>query len=177
MKDITRSSDPVQAGSRYDLKQERSLSRRIIILLIVASVLLIGQNLYNLSNLRQVDQSIVTVKNTAGNLEELAREITTPIADIRMLSMEAVLSPNQARIEETNQRLDRRIVELESRLAKWQVRLESGDIDMPGRSEFHAIQSAWDRYREAVRKTSYYIGQGVRVAAFISVVQEERTHY
>ena len=64
-------------------------------------MLLIGQSLYNLSNLKQVDQSIVTVHNTAGSLEELAREIATPVADIRMLSMETVLAPNQARVEET----------------------------------------------------------------------------
>ena len=115
MKGVSSRSGGVQADSQYDLRQERALSRRIVALLIVASLLLIGQSLYNLFNLRQVDQSIVTVKNTAGNLEELAREITTPIADIRMLSMEAVLSPNQARIEETNQRLDRRIVELEQK--------------------------------------------------------------
>ena len=167
----------IQSGNEYDLKQERSLSRRIVVLLVIASLLLIGQSLVNLYDLQQVDQSIEMVHDTADKLEELAREIATPIADIRMLSMEAVLSPNQARVEETIQRLDRSIAELESRLARWQVQLESSDINMPGRSEFHAIQSAWERYREAVKKTSYYIGQGVRVAAFISVAQEEHTHY
>ena len=177
MKGVNGHSERIQSGHEYDLKHERSLSRRIVVLLIVASLLLIGQSLYNLFNLRQVDQSIVTVHNTADNLEELAREIATPIADIRMLSMEAVLSPNQARVEETGQRLARRSEELESRLAKWQERLESGDVDMPGHSEFHAILSAWDSYREAVAKTSYYIGEGVRVAAFISVAQEEKIHY
>ncbi len=177
MKGGTSQSDKIPSGYEYDLKQERSLSRRIAVLLIVASLLLIGQSLYNLFNLQQVDQSIVTVHSTAGNLEELAREIATPIADIRMLSMEAVLSPNQSRVEETSQRLDQRIEELESRLAQWQERLDSGDTDMPGRSEFHTIQSAWERYREAVTKTGYYIGEGVRVAAFISVAQEEKIHY
>jgi len=177
MKDITRSSDPIQAGSRYDLKQERSLSRRIIILLIVASLLLIGQNLYNLSNLRQVDQSIVTVHNTAGRLEELAREIATPIADIRMLSMETVLAPNQARIKETRQHLDQRIEALESRLAEWRRRLANGDTDTPVLSEFEAIQSTWKRYREALSKTGDYIGRGIRVAAFISVTQQEKVRY
>ena len=177
MKDITSRSDPVQAGPRYDLKQERSLSRRIIVLLIVASLLLIGQNLYNLSNLRQVDQSIVTVHHTAGRLEELAREIATPIADIRMLSMETVLAPNQARIKETRQHLDQRIEALESRLAEWQRRLANGDTDMPVLSEFEAIQSAWKRYRQAISKTGDYIGRGIRVAAFISVTQQEKVHF
>ena len=177
MKDVTNASDRFLAESRYDLKQERSLSRRIIVLLIAASLLLIGQSLYNLSNLRQVDLSIITVQNTADNLEQLAREIATPIADIRMLSMEAVLAPNQERVEETKQRLDQRVGELESRLTQWQRRIDRGGADMPGQGEFHAIQEAWKRYRQAVSKTGYYIEQGIRVAAFISVTQQEKSRY
>jgi signal transduction histidine kinase/CheY-like chemotaxis protein len=177
MKDVTSGSNRIPAESRHDLKQERSLSRRIIVLLIVASLLLIGQSLYNLSNLRQVDHSIITVQNTADSLEELAREIATPIADIRMLSMEAVLAPNQERVEETKQRLEQRVKELESRLTQWQRRLDRGGAGMPGQDEFHAIQEAWKRYREAVSKTGYYIEQGIRVAAFISVTQQEKARY
>jgi signal transduction histidine kinase/DNA-binding response OmpR family regulator len=170
--------DTNQAAKQEDgLKQERSLSRRIIVLLIIASLLLIGQSLYNLFNLQQVDQSIVTVHNTAGSLEKLAREITTPVADIRMLSMETVLAPNQGRVEETRQRLEQRIEELEARLAEWQTRLDRGAAGKPGRNEFHAIQSAWKDYREAVVKTGYYIGQGIRVAAFISVTRQEKDSY
>ena len=170
--------DTNQAATQGDgLKRERSLSRRIIFLLIIASLLLIGQSLYNLFNLQQVDQSIVTVHNTAGSLEKLAREITTPVADIRMLSMETVLAPNQGRVEETRQRLEQRIEELEVRLAEWQAHLDRGEAGKSGRNEFHAIQSAWKDYREAVVKTGYYIGQGVRVAAFISVTQQEKDRY
>jgi signal transduction histidine kinase/DNA-binding response OmpR family regulator len=177
MKGMTSRSQRIQSESQYDLKQERSLSRRIVALLIVASLLLIGQSLYNLFNLQQVDQSIVTVHHTAGNLEELAREIATPIADIRMLSMETVLAPNQALVEETKQRLAQRIEELDSRLRQWQERLDSGGADMPGRNEFHTIQAAWKNYRKAQFKTGYYIQQGVRVASFISVTQQEKARY
>ena len=177
MRDITGIPDRIQTDSQYELKQERSLSRRIIVLLIVASLLLIGQSLYNLFNLKQVDKSIITVHNTAGRLEELAREIATPIADIRMLSMETVLAPNQSRVEETKRRLDQRIDELESRLGAWQGRLDKGGADMPGRLEFDGIQTAWKRYREALAKTGYYIGEGVRVASFISVTQQEKARY
>jgi signal transduction histidine kinase/DNA-binding response OmpR family regulator len=160
-----------------EMKRERTLSRGIIVLLIIASVLLIGQSLYNLSNIRLVDQSIVTVNTTAGNLEELAREIATPIADIRMLSMETVLAPNQAIVEATELRLNQRIDELEARLALWQKRLDSGGAEMAGRDEFQAIQIAWQEYREALSRTSYYIDDGVRVAAFISVTQQEKLRY
>ena len=48
---------------------------------------------------------------------------------------------------------------------------------MPGRNEFHAIQAAWKNYRKAQFKTGYYIQQGVRVASFISVTQQEKASY
>ena len=170
-------TDNSQAGTQYELKQERAVSRRIIVLLIIASLLLIGQSLYNLSNLKQVDQSIDTVNSTADSLEKLAREIATPIADIRMLSMEGVLAPNQARAEETELRLEQQVKAVEARLAEWQRRLEGSGTGTVGLNEFYAIQASWEQYREAVTKTAYYMGQRIRVAAFISVTQQEKAQY
>ena len=163
--------------SQYDLKQERSLSRRIVILLIVASLLLIGQSLFNLSNLNHVDQSIDTMRNTASSLEELAREIATPVADIRMLSMETVLAPNQTLMEATKRRLDLRVEDVAMRLENWHRRLYAHDDGVSGREEFEAIRTAWERFRESLSRTSHYIGQGIRVAAFISVTQQEKIHF
>jgi signal transduction histidine kinase/CheY-like chemotaxis protein len=170
-------TDNSQAGTQYELKQERAVSRRIIVLLIIASLLLIGQSLYNLSNLKQVDQSIDTVYSTADSLEKLAREIATPIADIRMLSMEGVLAPNQARAEEIELRLEQQVKAVAARLAEWQRRLEGSGTGTVGLNEFYAIQASWEQYREAVTKTAYYMGQRIRVAAFISVTQQEKARY
>lgn len=177
MKNDTNNAEVVSLALEKDLKRERSMSQRIIGLLIVASILLISQSLYNLSNMKLVDQSIITMHNTAGSLEELAREITKPIADIRMLSMEMVLSPNKILIKETEQRLDQRIKELESHLAEWGLYFNDEEDKALGKFEFNAIQSSWDSYRAALSKTRYYINEGVRVAAFISVTQQEKTHY
>ena len=166
-----------QDKARADLRQERSLSRRIGMLVAIASLLLIGQSIYNLSNLEHVDESIDAVHVTAGDLEALARDIARAIAGIHILSMESVLSPNQERIEATIRQLDQEIDALDKRLQDWQLRLDSrGDVASDGR-EFLAVLSAWGKYREALTKTSYYIQQGIRVAAFISVTQEEKLHF
>ncbi len=164
-------------GDQGGVRRERSLSRRIIILLLIASALMIGQSLHNLLNLNDVGRSIVTMRDSADRLDELAREIATPIADIRMLSMESVLAPNETLVAQTTQRLDERIRELELRLAEIQERFDQGGADKPGYSEFAAIRSAWERYREAQAKTRYYIGQGIRVASFISVTEQEKVEY
>jgi signal transduction histidine kinase/CheY-like chemotaxis protein len=167
----------VHDKARTDLNQERSLSRRIGFLVAIASLLLIGQSIYNLSNLQYVEESIDAVHNTAGELDELAREIVKAISGIHILSMETVLSPNQTRLEATTRRLDEQINFLESRLVDWQIRHASRDTSAPGQREFKAIQVAWQNYRQSVEKTTDYIGQGVRVAAFISVTQEEKKKF
>ena len=167
------------AGERQGvgLRRERALSRGIIGLLVIASILLIGQSLYNLSNLQRVDDSITTVHGAASSLEELSREVTTPIADIRMLSMEAVLAPNRAMAEQIRQRLDERIKAMEFDLQDWHKRVASGYIDASNTERFFAIESAWHNYYEALSKTRIYLEEGVRVAAFISVTQQEKTQY
>jgi hypothetical protein len=172
--------DPLLAAqdkARDDLHQERSLSRRIGFLVAIASLLLIGQSIYNLSNLEHVDESIDAVQVTAGDLEELARDIARTIAGIQILSMESVLSPNQARIESTIRQLDQEIAALGTRLQDWQLRLDARGEVASDSGEFLAVLSAWENYRKALTKTSYYIQQGIRVAAFISVTQEEKLHF
>ena len=145
------------------VRREQALSRRIVILLLVASALMIGQSLYNLRNLQQVDTSIVTVRGSADNLGELARDVATPIADIRMLSMQSVLAPNDALVAEANQALDRRVRDLEARLSDIQGRLGQGSQDDSGHREIAAIRAAWESYREAQAKTRYYIEQGIDI--------------
>ena len=93
-----------------------------------------------------------------------------------MLSREMVLAPNQMLTEEPQQHLER-IADLESRLSEWHNRLDNGGSGMPGQSEFNAIESAWQTYRAVLLKTRYYIAEGIRVAAFISVIRQEKEHY
>ncbi|MBF0289905.1 MAG: response regulator [SAR324 cluster bacterium] len=158
-------------------KNERTISHRIIALLIIASLLLIGQSLFNLFKLDQVDHSLSTVHQTASDLEKLAREISTPIAEIRMLSMELVLSPNQKDISIKGDQLDEQINGFESLLVNWRHRLSESFYDQTTRVEFQAIESEWQTYLQALTKTRYYMEQGIRVAAFISVTQQEKEHF
>ena len=163
--------------SRLELKHERSLSRGIVVLLLVASALLIGQSLYNLSNLQRIEKSISTMHRSASMLEVLAREIATPLADIRILSMEAVLSPNKALAEDTGKRLQELIDELEFRRLDWHKRIQAGDVSANAAQQFYAIEEAWRSYHSALAKTRLYLQQGVRVAAFINVTRQEKQQY
>jgi len=164
-------------GSSLELKHERALSRGIVVLLLVASALLIGQSLYNLSNLQRVETSISTMHRSASILEVLAREIATPLADIRILSMEAVLAPNKALAEGTQKRLQVLIDELELHRLDWHKRIQSGAVNANAAQQFYAIEDAWRSYHSALAKTRLYLQQGVRVAAFINVTRQEKQQY
>jgi signal transduction histidine kinase/CheY-like chemotaxis protein len=88
-----------------------------------------------------------------------------------------VLAPNQALVEKASERLAQRILELKIHLAQWQERIDSDGQEAPGYREFADIQEAWSRYEEALSTTAYYIDEGVRVAAFISVDEQEKTSF
>jgi len=164
-------------ASRLELKHERRLSRGIAALLLVASVLLIGQSLYNLSNLDRVENSISTMHRSAAILEVLATEIATPLADIRILSMEAVIAPNKDLAEDTQRRLQVLIDELELRRLDWHKRIQAGDVNEYAAQQFYDIEDAWRSYNAALTITRLYLQQGVRVAAFINVTRQEKQHY
>jgi signal transduction histidine kinase/DNA-binding response OmpR family regulator len=156
-------------------RHERSLSRRIFILLIVASVLLIGQSVYNVSNLKRVDNSIDTIHFTGNRLEIFVREIITPLADIRMLSMEMVLAPNKLLAGKISLQLDARIENLELALTDGYKIADEANVAWA--DEIEALIVSWKIYRKSLLETRQYVIDGVRVAAFISVSEQEKASY
>jgi signal transduction histidine kinase/CheY-like chemotaxis protein/HPt (histidine-containing phosphotransfer) domain-containing protein len=155
------------------LLRERSFAKRIIILLIFASSLLIGQSVYNLSNMKKVEKSIVTVHHTAERLANLASEVSKPIAEIRNRSMQLVMSPDQKLLLENSQHMSAQIHSLEKRMSQ----LGESIQEDTGKADFAAIQKKWLAYKEATDKTNYYTQKGIRVAAFISVTRQEKDCY
>ncbi|MEG3639182.1 response regulator [Magnetococcus sp. PR-3] len=174
---LTGKTPSTTASQVQAMGAERRLSRRIMILLIFASIILIGRSLYNLSNLERIDQSIQTMNQATGYLDKMGREISAPIADIHILSMELVLAPNKSMVEQVEIKLDQHIQLLEERLLVWKQRLEGNPNKREEWGLFQQIHQAWVAYREAVSKTRHYINKGVRVAAFISVSQLEKERY
>ncbi|GAA5316846.1 MAG: hypothetical protein AseanaTS_20500 [Candidatus Pelagadaptatus aseana] len=169
----TESVKDVQKGA----ERERALSRWIIILLLLASTVMIAQGVYNLSNLKKVDASIGSVYQTARKLDSLASDIAKPIADIRLLSKQLVLSPDEAMARETEAELEKAINAVASSLEKLQDK--NGSINGIGQKqvEFEQIIQAWDEYLAALAVTKKYQQEGIRVAAFLSVTKQEKVVY
>ena len=165
-------------GTRSGQKWERSLSLRITVLLVVATFLLIGQSLYNLSSIEDVDESIDIVNKAALDLDNLSRNLKTPIADIRIFSMEMVSAPNRERLDETKTRFDITVALVEKNLEDWKNSSKtSSATSQEGHEAFIAVVNSWEDYKAAVQKTYFYIDKGVRVAAFISVTGQEKESF
>jgi len=154
------------AKNIHGLNKEKKLSRNIIFLILAALAILIIQSLYNLSNLNKVDDSIITMHNNANNLNVLANKISTPISQIRILSMQMVLSPNKKLIEQVTKERNEKIQALESELKLLEPNTQS-----------QKILESWRNYKKSLLGTSYYINKGIRVASFINVTQEETKSY
>jgi signal transduction histidine kinase len=91
--------------------------------------------------------------------------------------METVLAPNENIAGEIQERLQKRIDRLQSDLEDWHQRIDKGEFNADDARQFLVIESAWKNYREALSKTAYYMERGIRVAAFISVTQQEKEQY
>ncbi len=159
------------------IKREKKLSRWIIILLLFASTVMVVQGYYNLSNLRKVDASIDTVYQTAHRLDALARDITKPVADIRILSKQLVLSPNKLIAKETKATLTQTIDKVKVKLSELNEIIRDNDQFQNYQSELKQILQAWQDYLGAVDTTLKYQESGVRVAAFLSVSKQEKAPY
>ncbi|MBY0573076.1 MAG: response regulator, partial [Undibacterium sp.] len=102
-----------------------------------------------------------------------ARDISKPIAEIRSLSMQLVMSPNKDILKENQDKLDAQVNSLEKRMLELKNDLAGG----AGEDHFAQILADWKGYKDAANKTRYYTEQGIRVAAFISVTQQEKVKY
>jgi len=155
----------------------RTLTRWIIVLLVFAVLVLIGQSILNLGNLDEVDESIESMHRAAEQLEELAREISTPMADIRQLSMEMAIAPNDRLSRQAEARIEEKSKLLERRFDDWRRKLDADQASPEELEMFSLIQSAWADYDDALSKTRYYIKQKIRVAAFISLTHQEQEEF
>lgn len=163
--------------TQKSVARERRLSRWIIILLLFASTVMIAQGLYNLSNLKKVDASIDEVYQTANRLDALARDITKPIADIRILSQQLVLSPNQAIALATEQELNITIDQVESRFEELRGIVQDIAYFKRYQNNIDELINSWKQYLITLETTKSYQKDGIRVAAFLSVTQQEKVAY
>ena len=72
------------------------LSKRILALFILTTLILILQGIYNIYSLDGVNKSIIQVYYSVDQVSTTSTRISLPISEIRQLSMSLVMAPNKA---------------------------------------------------------------------------------
>ncbi len=147
--------------------QDEGIIKKILVLFIIIFMILIVQSINTLSSQKSVNKSITSAHQAAVELERLIREISAPISNIRVLSMELVLAPDKKTVNILNKKLDENIPSIDKEVSSWEFDAK----------EFVNIKTAWLEYKKALNQTRNYVNQSIRVAAFISVTQQEKASY
>ncbi len=151
--------------------KEKKLPIRILTLFIIILTLIILQSINNITSLNSVNRSIITVNQSNIELEKLSREMSTPISNIRILSMELVLAPNRLMIQEIKDNIENRIKYVDQNISTTELNL------LDSSTEFQNIKTAWTNYINSQNKTMVYVNQSIRIAAFMSVTGQEKIAY
>jgi len=152
---------------------DKVLSKRILALFILTSLILILQGIYNIYSLDGVNKSITQVYDSVDQVSTTSTGISLPISEIRQLSMSLVMAPNKTLREE----LKSRVIELKNKTAQTINENHITFSDPQSRELFIDIKTAWTNYANAVNVTLAYVKKEVRIAEFISVTVYEKKAY
>lgn len=149
--------------------KKKTLSYKILMAFIFIAIILILQSLFSLFSLNLANKSLITVHNSNVKVESFAREITMPLSNIRMLSMELVLAPNKQMVNTINNNIDLKVKKFDDTIF---------NLNNNGqKSHFNNIALAWHKYKKSLNKTRAFALQSTRIAAFINVTKEEKLLY
>jgi signal transduction histidine kinase len=152
---------------------DSALSKRILVLFIVTTVVLILQGIYNIYSLDGVNKSITQVYDSVDEVSSTSKGISLPISELRQLSMSLVMAPSK----ELREELKTQVIELIDQIDQT---ITNNTITFAGPREkelFDDIRTVWLNYASAVKVTLGYVKKEVRIAGFISVTVYEKKAY
>ena len=149
--------------------KENTLSYKILMAFIFIAVILILQSLFSLFSLNLANKSLITVQNSNVKVDSFAREIIMPLSNIRMLSMELVLAPNNQMVNTINNDIELQVKKFEKTIFNLNNNSQ--------KSHSNNISLAWHKYKKSLNKTRAFALKSTRIAAFISVTREEKLLY
>lgn len=149
------------------------LLRTVFIIMFVVITVLMAKSYFNLRNLSEVERSITTMQESATRLERVAREIAVPIGDLRIASIQSVTAPNKQSVLVSQKQIGQYQSLVDSRIQALLEQTDKGSATDRAEGLLHA----WNQYKDSLAKTQFYVDEGIRVAAFISVTQQEGDSY
>ena len=139
----------------------------------VSVVAFVGLGIYGISNTTSTFQWVENVFDTAEDFRLGSQKITSPLSELRQLSLSIVLAPNPKLQEKLNQQQQALTQKLDNDLKEWRIDPQREQEALA----FEALLTEWDRYREIKDITVRKALDRYREEAFMNATGAEQEQF
>jgi signal transduction histidine kinase/DNA-binding response OmpR family regulator/HPt (histidine-containing phosphotransfer) domain-containing protein len=151
----------------------RGVRFKLLLLVGVAVAAFVGLGIYSIVNTRLTDDWVNKVYETAEDFRRGSEEITTPLGEVRQLSLSLVLEPNK----ELRKALEIRQMELTAKLDETLRDWPVGSGDNAEGKAFEGLRDEWKHYKEIKEVTVTKALERFREEAFINATIAEQQQF
>lgn len=151
-----------------------SLSKKILILFIATTSVLIMQGMYNIYSINDVNDSIRQVHESVDQVNHNNTELSYPISELRQLTMALVMAPDNNSKHEITKLIDKDI-----RMIDHTLNTDVKHFELTERTAQLAsnIHNSWTQYRQSVLQTVKYSQDNIRIAEFMHITTDGKEKY
>tara|TARA_Y100001960_G_scaffold252305_1_gene269393 strand:+ start:5318 stop:6823 length:1506 start_codon:yes stop_codon:yes gene_type:complete len=153
---------------------EDSLSKKILVLFITTTSVLILQGLYNTYNINDVNHSIRQVHDSVFLVNQNNKEISYPVSELRQLTMFLVMAPDLQAKQEIIVLINKDIELIDKGI---QREIDNSNFDPTIAGLSNQIKESWLDYRHSVLQTLRYSENGIRIAEFMHITTDAKETY
>jgi signal transduction histidine kinase/DNA-binding response OmpR family regulator len=152
---------------------QRRVLFKLLWLVGISVVTFVGMGVYGVSNTSSTFTWVRDVYRTAEDFQDGSRKITSPLNELRQLSLSIVLAPNAKLQEEFNKKQAALTAQLDETLSAWDV--DGGDASE--RQAFQKLREEWEQYKQLKDATIARALERSREEAFINATGAEREQF
>ena len=151
----------------------RGVLRKLLWLVGIAVIAFVGMGIYGISNTNSTFNWVKNVYETAEDFRVGSQKITSPLNELRQLSLSIVLAPNPKLQQELAQRQQSLSGELDKNLKGWKIEASRTDE----LRAFQALLDEWERYKQIKDVTVNKALERYREEAFINATGAEQQQF
>ena len=151
----------------------RGVLRKLLLLVGIAVIAFVGMGIYGISNTSSTFTWVKNVYETAEDFRVGSQKITSPLNELRQLSLSIVLAPNPKLQQELAQRQQSLTTEIDKNLKGWKIESSRDDE----RRAFQALLDEWESYKTIKDVTVNKALERYREEAFINATGAEQQQF
>ncbi len=151
---------------------QRGVLRKLFWMVFIAVFAFIGMGIYGITNINSTFKRVASVYETAKEFRVSAQEISTPLNELRQLTLSVVLAPNPKLQQELVERQRALTKLLDENLESWPAEATAEE-----RLTFQSLRDAWEQYKQIKEVTIQKAVESYREEAFINATGAEQQQF